>query len=506
MGSLELQSVSSKRGRKDAKPVAPQSLSEAVVSKIREGPDQQSQRIQSMSFAHICRVPEDLRKLKETAYTPRLVSIGPLHRKDEHLENSPTEDIKTSYATLLIYRATKSQSEEEAMEILNEYKEEIWKSVDEAKTHYAEEAALALNQEMLLVDACFILELLYRHDEKNEPSNSLNNSPRVGGCFCCNKNRTRMHQGQQRCFNCFNKIFGSGRLAYRTVQRDLLLLENQIPFFVIKKLFELTEEKTRARQARQDVFLINCVLSFFSDLLVTLPEANGDDNSTPEIYHILHLLHMHYRPANLPKAESCYQFIQSASDLECAGVKFKSSNAKTQSQSHNAKSPFQVKFDAPSGLKRWWFSRASFEIPTLHIDDSTELFLRNLMAFEQCCPSVPSYITSYAFIMDRLINTSKDVDVLQKAGIICNYLGSHKDASDLFNKLCSEIELGDFHFAKACRDAAEYSSRRWPQAVASLRRNNFNTPWAYLGFGVAFILFLSALTGFIRNVLIICFR
>ncbi|GMP51100.1 hypothetical protein CsSME_00017464 [Camellia sinensis var. sinensis] len=40
------------------------------------------------SSASIYRVPEEIRKLKESAYTPCLVSVGPLHSKDPHIRKS----------------------------------------------------------------------------------------------------------------------------------------------------------------------------------------------------------------------------------------------------------------------------------------------------------------------------------------------------------------------------------------------------------------------------------
>ena len=56
--------------------------------------DEAKEDIESMSSAHIYRVPKALRELNESAYTPRLVSIGPLHSDDGHL-NPHMKKIKT---------------------------------------------------------------------------------------------------------------------------------------------------------------------------------------------------------------------------------------------------------------------------------------------------------------------------------------------------------------------------------------------------------------------------
>ncbi|KAG5512653.1 hypothetical protein RHGRI_038939 [Rhododendron griersonianum] len=59
-----------------------QQLTYTVAGNIYKG----AEKAESFfSSACIYRVPEDLRKLKERAYTPRLIAIGPLHREDASL-------------------------------------------------------------------------------------------------------------------------------------------------------------------------------------------------------------------------------------------------------------------------------------------------------------------------------------------------------------------------------------------------------------------------------------
>ncbi|KAK2995263.1 hypothetical protein RJ640_018370 [Escallonia rubra] len=136
--------------------------------------------------------------------------------------------------------------------------------------------------------------------------------------------------------------------------------------------------------------------------------------------------------------------------------------------------------------------RTSFEIPKLCLYDSTEPFLRNLIAFEQCSPSIPLHITSYAFLMDTLINTKKDVKVLEEAGVLENYLGASEDATRLFNTICKEVVLGEFTFGKQWLEVEKYRKSEWPSHVASLRRDYFSSPWALISVIAALILFALA--------------
>lgn len=96
-------------------------------------------------------------------------------------------------------------------------------------------------------------------------------------------------------------------------------------------------------------------------------------------------------------------------------------------------------------------------IPTIGIHDNTEPFLRNFIAFEQCCPRVSQHFTSYAFLMDMLINSETDIQVLKDAKVINNYLGADEDISNLFNKLCKEVVLEEFYFTDTCSKASKYS-------------------------------------------------
>jgi len=113
----------------------------------------------------IYRVPNELRKLNDSAYTPRVIAIGPLHREDPHLQ-TPMQLVKMSYANNLLCRVSEVMEGQESAEqknltVLRECMEAIKASLDDAKKCYPEE--VTLDVEMMLVDGCFILEFLYRY-------------------------------------------------------------------------------------------------------------------------------------------------------------------------------------------------------------------------------------------------------------------------------------------------------------------------------------------------------
>ncbi|GFY83760.1 hypothetical protein Acr_03g0005340 [Actinidia rufa] len=425
------------------------SLTQSIGEKISDGVWKTEK---SFSSACIYRVPEELRKLKESAYTPRLVSIGPLHSKDKHLKPS-MQDVKMWYVNFLLCRMT-GGSEERKFTVLAKCLKKMNLLLEDTQKSYTEKVD-NLNAEMLVVDGCFILEILYRYHLLNNPQKKTNEERE--------KNTTETG-------NISDPLFAS-RLMRITVQHDLLLLENQLPFCVLEKLFLKTVAKIPDRPCNCSLF------DYVIDRMDSENKGVAAPKKSKKVHHILHMLHDHclpcdphkredYSGCDPPKGEDYRGLMPSASNLAYAGVKFVAGNGKNL---------FKVKFTEVKSCLGGCFRRAPFEISTLNLYDSTEVFLRNLIAFEQCCPGVSGYFTSYAFLMDKL------------------------EASDLFNKLCKEVVLGEFYFAQTCKQATQYSKRRWPAFVAHVRREYLATPWTFIAFCVAFIAFGMGIAQFILS-------
>ncbi|KAI8022507.1 UPF0481 protein [Camellia lanceoleosa] len=418
-------------------------LAKDIEKKLAEGAHKSESK---SSPACIYKVPEQLRKQKESAYTPHFVSIGPLHSKNEQIKNSHVQGVKLSYANSLFGRKIlpkkegKSEEDGKKSTPLEECVQEMSKLLERAKKCYAEEVEDVLDVEMLVIDGCFILELLYKfkHTEfniRNDPIFDIHLMP----------------------------IF---------LRNDLLLLENQLPFFVLQKLFDLTV--ARIDPAKR-IYLTDYVDSFFDDMLnseARRRRARKKRKNSEEYHHIVHILqNLGYFcsvDAGGENQTGLSKFMPCASDLEYAGVKFVVGS--------------KVSFSDARGPSRL-FGTVYFEIPSLCIYDTIEPVLRNLIAFEQCnCPGVTRFFTSYAFLMDTLINTPNDVQVLENAGVIRNYLGTSKDVTKLFRDLLDEVVLGESCFEKSVSAATDYSKRCWPDTMARLRRKYFSNPWSFVVF------------------------
>ncbi|XP_058217030.1 UPF0481 protein At3g47200-like [Rhododendron vialii] len=425
-------------------------LTSTIAGKIGDG----VKKTESVfSLACIYRVPEELRKLKESAYTPRLISIGPLHREDKHLQ-TPLQHVKMSYANHLFSRLTAGMEDHESAlhtmtTVLQNCLAGMRASIDVAKKFYAEE--VTLDEEMMLIDGCFILEFLYRFPT---------------------------FDGQKR-----DPIFGN-TLTLSNVKNDLVLLENQIPFFVLEKLFQLTVGEIRNRPD-ENWSLTNYLRRCYDF------KMSHENKESISYCHILHNLQDWYRPvAETLTGKPLISegiLMPSASELKYAGVKFVP----------DEKNKNLFKFSEPKGLFRMC-GRPRFKIPTLTLYNETELYLRNLIAFEQSCPGIPAYVTSYVFVMDTLVNSDSDIKVLEKAKVMSNYLGAREDATRVFNKICKEAALGgDFFFAGTCSQATKYSKRFWPRYIAASKI--YGNPWMFRAFFVGFVSFVISVVQFARS-------
>ncbi|KAK2966768.1 hypothetical protein RJ640_015366 [Escallonia rubra] len=142
------------------------------------------------------------------------------------------------------------------------------------------------------------------------------------------------------------------------------------------------------------------------------------------------------------------------------------------------------------------FGKTRFAVTQLCIEDSTESFLRNLIAFEQCIPGIQTYFTSYAFLMYTLIDDEDDVELLEKAGVLRENLGTRQNTLKLFKNLCKEVVLADFSFFAQWKEVHNYCNSYSHKNLARVRRNcaalrsyYFSNRWAFISGIAAFTLF-----------------
>lgn len=125
------------------------------------------------------------------------------------------------------------------------------------------------------------------------------------------------------------------------------------------------------------------------------------------------------------------------------------------------------------------FEKGVLEIPSILIENDTEALARNVMALEQTHFVGNGYITNYFFIMDFLINTTKDVNLLCDKKIVVNYLGDNTAARQMVNNLNKGILLENMtpEYHQLCLKLNKFYENRWHNWMATLRHDYFRSPW-----------------------------
>ncbi|GLT79166.1 hypothetical protein SLA2020_506630 [Shorea laevis] len=196
-------------------------------------------------YRSIFKVPNHLRKINEKAYEPQVISIGPYHRGKDHLK--AMEVHKKHYLQMLLNRM-KENTTEKYVTALEGLKEKALKFYSEPPDQKDGGDQFV---EMMLFDGCFVVELIRKSamKELTEDNGHL-----------------------------------LTHFILRTVMRDMLLIENQLPFFILMELFNMTKMPNEADQNFMHM-AINC----FS---IMMPgPCNKKIENHPGIKHLLGLLH-----------------------------------------------------------------------------------------------------------------------------------------------------------------------------------------------------------------------
>ncbi|KAH0692326.1 hypothetical protein KY285_019423 [Solanum tuberosum] len=386
----------------------------------------------SIESCTIFKVNVGLRESNPDAYTPMMVSIGPYHRENPRLD--PMKTHKLLYLRRFLGR-------KEGLD-LNNCISELHKLKEEAQKCYEEHGYDFLP--MLLLDGCFVVEFIREY------------------CEICPEGEAG--------------IIIDDRASY--IFRDLMLLENQLPFFVLNKLHSMTKQVNEPSL----VILVNYLCtSYFGGMVKRT--WSSECNNIGNIKHLLHLLHIFSCSEINPMEKSDYKItyykaMPNATELSEAGVSFaKVDDAKVD----DMPSLLDIKFD--SGL---------MTIPRLLVERYTETLLRNLIAYEQQSSDVYSiHFSDYAIFMDHLIDSEKDVNLLRQKGIIVNLMGEDKNVASLFNKIGNGVTTyPDFYYNKEFKQAIEYSEKPWNRMKANLKHNYFSSPWVGASTVAAIILLI----------------
>ncbi|XP_004515563.1 UPF0481 protein At3g47200-like [Cicer arietinum] len=406
-------------------------------------------------------------------YVPKLVSMGPIHHGNENLELG--EKYKLSWAAKYIEN-TKLKPKDLFKRIAD--------NIGNLKSLYAEEVLTLTSNKypkgfdnealcwMLFVDGCALLFILEK--AKLEKAKDMN---------------IKVDQ-------------------LVLVMMDVLLLENQLPYLVLKLLWKdeaeisllstmknflqchhwSTPENKRRRQRTQGTTSDSVSNNKKGDqqqhkvdvpdepqppthLLdlqrkIILPsKAKGNESNKKKVgVYKSWCKETHNIVEDKKNEMTTYRNIQ---ELRAAGITLKSSKTRR---------PTDIEF------YEGWFA-ATLVLPEIVVDDTTAITFLNLIAYEMCPDFENDYgICSFAVFMDSLIDHPDDVKELRSQGILLNSLGSDKEVAKLFNILSTDLVANTETYAEVRLKIHEHYLNRCKTWIALGFHTYFDNPWAIIAF------------------------
>ncbi|KAJ0806429.1 hypothetical protein HanPI659440_Chr02g0089341 [Helianthus annuus] len=408
-----------------------------MMTQIRK-PPRLLNRLAGHSSCCIFRVPQSLVEINKEAYQPRIVSIGPYHYGNKDLEM--IQEHKGRFLDNMITRTGKSLSV--FVNIIMPLDKEIRESYSESIDHFAKNDLA----KMMVLDGVFLIELFRK----------------VGKLVDTHPD---------------DPIF---KMAWVSpfLMRDILRIENQIPFFVLQKLYEASKGDDVDRT------LQSLILEFFN-YMVDRPQNVLKQYANDDGKHLLDFFRKSFITTNNNinsfgsenTINPSLKLIKPATKLVTAGVKFKAN--------HEADSFLDIKF-----------KKGLLLIPQINMDDFYSSFFLNCMAFEQCYHHCSKDITTYVVFMGCLMRTSADVSLLSEKKIIENYFGTDKEISKFFNEVGKDVafNIKNNYLKDLFVELNEYCKNGLRVNWAEFKHNYFGSPWITISAIAAFmVLFLTAL-------------
>ncbi|KAG8370290.1 hypothetical protein BUALT_Bualt14G0101600 [Buddleja alternifolia] len=321
---------------------------------------------------------------RDNVYDPKILAIGPYHHKKSSLQNM--EQYKCRYMKQLLW-VNNEQS-------VDRYVIAAIKMQKRARECYAGPIDLDENEfiKMMILDGCFLIELFRYY-----------------------------HYQMLRLANGYDPIFEWG--IRDQLRHDIMLVDNQLPFFVLNELFNMTNYS--------GVDLTFLILKFFHRLYLNLSLPNTiEGRHMQKTDHIVGLIHHNLRGNVGNQTCENWENISSVSELREVGIRFEKAEA-------------EIIFENGQRIMNLMdikFVNGVLKIPQLDILSRMESQFGNLIAYEQNLPrGRRRYVSDYMFVMHCLLKTSDDAKLLMSHEIIKIWLGDNKDVCDMFKRLGKNI-------------------------------------------------------------------
>ncbi|KAI5054552.1 hypothetical protein GOP47_0030559 [Adiantum capillus-veneris] len=258
----------------------------------------------------------------------------------------------------------------------------------------------------------------------------------------------------------------------KSILQDFVLLENQVPLFLLLKAIRLDHKCSSDEDALRTLGYM--VSDFASEVL---PFTVISKESFLSVVHNLgerkHLLDCLYgiathdpeyngsSPSKLQMEEKPTHF-PPAMELWNCGIQIKSVEPGNMSS---------VRFDA---------KRATLYVPKIRVGDDTERLMRNLIAYESHLID-KLQVLSYLRFMNGLVDTAEDVALLVEKGIIAQDIGSNDMVAKMWNNLCvNTMRVCTQEYEDVAVQLVLHCNFKLNALKAEFKRTYLSRPWLFI--------------------------
>ncbi|KAH7663968.1 hypothetical protein IHE45_14G090700 [Dioscorea alata] len=417
------------------------SNSPSWLSDLERQIQRENSEFQSPVQPCIFRAPRSIRKGADEEYEPRVVSLGPYHHGKQHLMAFEAHKWRA-----LAHCARRSKKDiNQLVKIVEKEVSDLMKcydNLDDQKWSKTEDFV-----KLMVMDGCFMLEII-----------------RLAFIHKINRHEPIFNQpNKKNDYPSYDPVFSQHGLAYnmRDVQKDMMLLENQLPLQLLKLLFNVLDfsDDWRIWEIEATTFIYSNM--GFKSVLRAAPK---------DIFHHLDYV---YRcmDVHFPRVLSSQKY--NSSPTMRTTIELSNAGAELQRSRDNI-----IKF-----------YKGTLTVPRTVVDDTTKRKLFNLIAYERlrCTGAV---VNAYVIFMANLMKKPEDVTLLCAVGILENNLGSPEQVVELYSAISDGLVDSGGHLECIHGMINEFCDTKWRRCRAYLKRTYFRSPWALFSLVYALVLFL----------------
>lgn len=408
----------------------------------------------------IYRISHRLRRINSEAYDPDLLSIGPYHHGKKEL--LMLEEHKPRFLHLFVEEAGKNGvTYEELFEAVSQREEAIRSSYSEDLVEFDRKKLI----DMMLLDGCIILMMFFIVSRKLDLT--IKDDP----------------------------IFKIPRIL-AIIRSDLLLLENQVPLFILETLFVTSKISP--------VGGLNKMAFKFFRYSTQIPERSWSSYYDIEAKHLLDLIRQTFIPYPSEKKKQ-----PSHISLSIPCWRREISQTGTRQYSHT--DPFLrlitsarrlrnkgVIFKPRVEAETWLdikLKKGVLEIPPLLLDNFIGQVFLNFVAFEQFYGYCSNHITSYVAFMGCLMNDEADTRFLSEKGIMENCFETDQEVSRFFKKIGKDVafDISLSYLAEVFEGVNKQTSKGGRMRCKELAHTFFGSPLTSVASCAALLLLVLTL-------------